>query len=655
MERVTGTLDQLLTDLAEATGADCVLTGEISDDDPGVVRVRRMWLDGSWTTETRYELAGTPCEAVFECRVQVVPVGVAETYPQDRMLADLSMQAYFGVPLTDEQNVVQGILVTLFRKPLAAPDRTSRVSERLLGIAERIGFELERLRFEERLAASERRYRSLVEHSSDGILVHRDFTWLYANQAAAELFGYSSPAELMASGTVFELLPEHERMRMGRLLEAYRAGADVPREHDVEALHSSGQELALHVSISEVDWDGEPAHQLVLNDVTARREEEARQQQARRLESIGKLTGGIAHDFNNLLAIILGNLELLEDAIAVPEDRRLLTDAMFAAEQGADLTRRLLSFARRQALQPRQVHVATLLEGVRGLLRRTLAAEITLAMEDRSDAWIRVDPTQLQAALLNLAINARDAMDGPGELGIRAWCVAAGEGPPDTADAGLGWVCLEITDTGAGMPPAVLERAFEPFFTTRSDVQGSGLGLSMVHGFVRQSSGHIEIKSAVGQGTRVRIFLPRDEGPADGGERAAGDGDGQAAATSRQRVLLVEDEPAVRKVAVEMLRSLGLEVVAASDGPGARDWLRQERFDLLLTDVVLPGGFRGTQIAAFARQQDPQLAILFMTGYADVDTFEQFEGLKDIPVMQKPFRRVDLQRHVMACLQARRA
>lgn len=644
----TSTLDLMLTDLTHRTAADCVLVGEL--DTEAWVHVRRMRLGETFSSDARYPLAGTPCQDVFECSIKVVPTDVARLYPDDDMLRDLAMQGYVGVPLTGQRDSVEGILVLLFAQPLAEQDPVVVAVEEAAG---RIGFELERLRYDARLRRSERRYRSLVEQSSDGILVHRDFRLLYANPEAARMFGHESVDALLALDSVLDLLPDDERQRLLQLAQMHAEGVEVPREHDLMARHKDGHALGLHAAISEVDWDGQPAYQLVLNDITVRRESEARAQQARRLESIGKLTGGIAHDFNNLLAIILGNLELLEEGLSDPEDRRLLADAVFAAEQGANLTRRLLSFARKQPLQPRRVDVAGLLEAVRGLLRRTLTAEITLEIVDRSNAFIEVDPTQMQAALLNLAINARDALEGPGILTIDAWKPGREWLRSRVPDAAVDWVCIEVSDNGRGMPASVRERAFEPFFTTKASTQGTGLGLSMVHGFVRQSAGEVEIDSIEGRGTQVRIYLPEAAQRVDLAEpeQARSDADHRLPSTRKPRILVVEDEPAVRRVAQEMLRSFGFDVVAVADGAGAREQLGRQAFELLLTDVVLPGGINGPQVAQIACELHANLPVLFMTGYADIDAFEQFEGLSGSAVLQKPFRRDELRRQVTACLQ----
>ncbi|MCC5872361.1 MAG: response regulator [Gammaproteobacteria bacterium] len=632
-------LDDLLRQLLASTRADQVLVGHLSKDGRRV-GVQRRLVAGEPVAMTDYPLAGSPCENVFEVELSVHPENVAARFPDDAMLAEAGVEGYAGIRLVGEGGNAKGILVLLFQRPI---DDADGVADSLERAAPRVTLELERLRYEQRLTQSEQRYRALVESSQDGVLVHRGFELLYANPAAARLAGYDSAEALVAVGSVLKLLPPEERILAEKRMAARKRDEQVERDYDMQVLHRDGHQITLRALVSQVEWDGELAWQVAVTDVSERAEADERAAQAKRLESIGKLTGGIAHDFNNLLAVVLGNLELVDARLEDPKAREFLRQASGAAERGAELTRRLLSFARRQPLNPIPVVLDELLAETRSMLERTLRADIELCVESRARLPVLADPTQLQAALLNLANNAQDAMAGPGRITIRTSLVATPAMRGLFRDAqNVDHVCIEVADTGVGMSPEVLDRAFEPFFSTKHAVQGSGLGLSMVHGFVRQSRGHVDIDSQEGEGTSIRIYLPAAPSPA---RQAFEPADAAQSEQGRGRILVVEDEPSVREVTVAMLRSFGYEVFAAADGSGARDILAGQQVDLLLSDVVLPGE-RGPEIAADVLRRRPELRVMFMSGYTDTEVFQDFPDRARVRLLQKPFRRETLRMQV---------
>lgn len=342
--------------------------------------------------------------------------------------------------------------------------------------------------------------------------------------------------------------------------------------------------------------------------------------QSQKMEAVGQLTGGIAHDFNNLLTGIVGSLDLLQtrlDQGRTENVARYINAAMTSANRAAALTHRLLAFARRQPLIPKSVDANALVVSLEDLLRRTIGETIDLEIVAASGLWCTLcDPNQLESALLNLAINARDAMPDGGKL-----VIATANARIDGIDADTpallpgDYIRIDVTDTGTGMSPEVAARAFDPFFTTKPIGQGTGLGLSMIYGFARQSNGHVLIDSKQGAGTTVRLYLPRHHGAA-AEERVASAGADEHIATG-ETVLVVEDEPVVRGVITEMLRDQGYRVLEATDGPSGLRMLRlNQRIDLLVTDVGLPG-MNGRQLADQARETRPGLKILFITGYAE--------------------------------------
>ena len=399
-------------------------------------------------------------------------------------------------------------------------------------------------------------------------------------------------------------------------------------------------------------------------DVTAAREQaealaeaEEALRQSQKMEAVGHLTGGLAHDFNNLLAGISGSLELIAKRIAqgrVADVDRYLAGAQESAKRAAALTHRLLAFSRRQTLAPKPTDVRLLVVGMEDLIRRTVGPEVDIECVLGKDVWaVEVDPNQLENALLNLAINARDAMPDGGRITIET-ANRALDGLGATVQ-GLSpgqYVVLRVSDTGTGMAPEVIARAFDPFFTTKPIGLGTGLGLSMVYGFARQSGGQARIHSQVGQGTTISLYLPRCLGDAKPVETAAAAVPDKAVPVSDgQTVLVIDDEPLVRMLVVDALTELGYVAIEAPDGAEGLDVLRSKtRVDLLVTDVGLPGGLNGRQVADAARVLRPGLPVLFITGYAETAVLNHGDLEPGMHIVTKPFGVDDVARRIRGIL-----
>ena len=411
-----------------------------------------------------------------------------------------------------------------------------------------------------------------------------------------------------------------------------------PCDHQMRITGSDGVERWMHVLArpfrrddGEIVWDG-----LAL-DVTERQAAQAQLRQAQKIEAVGQLTGGIAHDFNNLLAVLMMDLESLEELTGEDDVRHeIIEEARETTQSAADLTRQLLAFARRQPLEPKIIDPAALLARTTALLHRTLGGSIRIDHVQSSNLWpVAVDPSQMESAVLNLAINARDAMPDGGTLAIASENTVLA----DIAGVDPGeYVCIEIGDTGTGMPNDVVERAFEPFFTTKEMGRGTGMGLSMVHGFVKQSGGHIEIDSEPGRGTKVSLYFPRAAGSVDAPDLAVA-----SEAQARTRILYVEDHPQLRRRTGSVLKDLGYEVSEAEEAAAALARIEDgQRFDLLFTDVVMPGGIDGIELAERARAIQPGLKVVFTSGYSD-DARLQGEALESwAMLLRKPFSRTEL-------------
>jgi PAS domain S-box-containing protein len=390
---------------------------------------------------------------------------------------------------------------------------------------------------------------------------------------------------------------------------------------------------------------------IAARDITERRQLEAELRQSQKTEAIGRLTGGIAHDFNNLLSIMVGNLQLLTRALH--DDPRLVRQAqtgLNAALRGADLTRRLLAFARQQVLEPRIVDLNALIGGMYELLRRTLTGDVDIERRLDPAAWpAKVDPGQLENAVLNLVINARDAMPTGGVITIATRNEAIAQRVREDGLAPGEYAVLEVTDTGTGMSVETLKRVFEPFFTTKDVGKGSGLGLSMVYGFAKQSGGHVDISSVVGQGTTVRLYFPRSlAGVERVGAEPAADGE---LPRGHETILVVEDNAAVRATAIEMLGGLGYRLLEASNGRQALEVVaREPDIALVFSDIMLPGGLLGSQLAQRLSERRPRLKVLMTSGFSESGMLQR--GMLDgsIGLLPKPYKLEDLARRIRATL-----
>jgi PAS domain S-box-containing protein len=401
-----------------------------------------------------------------------------------------------------------------------------------------------------------------------------------------------------------------------------------------------GALLALSRSTRTFDRDATHFLQSVANTLAAAVQRHRAQEQlahSQRLDAVGQLTGGVAHDFNNLLTVISGNLQMLEAELGDrPQSQETIASALRAVGRGAELTRKLLAFARRQRLSPQALRLGPMLDELAAMLRRTLGAQVSVEIDCDAAIEVYADPAQLDAALVNLALNARDAMPRGGRLAIAARETVVEDDAVQTELAPGRYAVLSVADTGLGMAPDVLARAFEPFFTTKEPGKGSGLGLSMVYGFVRQSGGRLNVESRLGYGTRIELHLPA--------ARSAPQTAAAATATvtpGNETVLVVEDEPEVRGIAVAFLRSLGYRVHAAAGAAAALQLLHDDpQVALLFSDVVLGSGPSGGELAREARRLRPGLAVLLTSGYergADGD-----QPASEFELLRKPYRREEL-------------
>ncbi len=477
---------------------------------------------------------------------------------------------------------------------------------------------------------------------------------MLCNPAVARVFGYA-PEELIGQSKSILYHDPEEYARM-QALEANIAEQPVLEPRTVRYRRKSGEPFHAETIVSVLkDQSGRFTGLISLNrDISKQVVQDEALRKSQRMEAIGQLTGGIAHDFNNLLTIITGNHELLEMELQTDEQRELLARANNAALMGARLTNRLLTFARRRRLDPVVLNLNEQVLGMAELLRRTLGESIALGTLLAPGLWsVRTDPSEVENAVLNLAINSRDAMPAGGKLVIETRNVVLDE--RDVAnEVGVEpgeYVRLSVSDTGLGMSPEVLSRVFEPFFTTKEPGKGTGLGLSVIYGFVKQSGGHVTVYSEPGRGTTVNLYLPRVRAV---GERAATAKQAAAAeAATGETILLVEDNPDVRKVTARRLEHLGYRVLEAESGMRAIEMLKGgAEVDLLFSDVVMPGGVSGFDLARWVKANMPSVHVLLTSGFADDIARAGETPAPELEILRKPYSGTELAAALRAALDA---
>lgn len=500
--------------------------------------------------------------------------------------------------------------------------------------------------------------RSVIDNVVDGLVIIDQKGLVEAfNPAAERMFGYR--AEEVLGQEVRMLMPEPDRNGHQGFVDGYIRTGDakiIGIGRGVIGQRKDGSVFPMYLSVGEMAGGDQPRFIAILRDVTEHKDLERQLRQSHKMEALGQLTGGVAHDFNNLLAVLSMDLEELDELTqGQAQLQELVSEARDVVRSGGELTRVLLAFAKRQNLEPRELDIGELVGRMIGMFRRTLGEAIEVDTIMPPDLWkVWVDPAQLENSLLNLALNARDAMSDGGRLTIelqntqldQAYAASHSEVVPGE------YVLLSVADSGHGMPSEVSEKAFDPFFTTRESEGGSGLGLSMVYGFVKQSSGHISIYSEVGCGTTVSMFLPRVQ------TEATSDSDRSATdelPVGFETIVLVEDYPRLRRRAKQLLIEFGYNVFDAKNGNDALVKLESvTKVDLLFTDVVMPGGMTGPQLVDTARQRWPDLKVLYTTGHAEHLGQDQDSNLSDAAPLRKPYSKRDLAKAIRRVLDAKR-
>lgn len=506
-----------------------------------------------------------------------------------------------------------------------------------------------------RLARSEERLRNIIDNSPSSIsLKDLEGRYVIVNKRFEEWYGHRQ--DQVAGKPSSDFFPtDIDRLLNAQWEEVVKKQKVVEEEMEIPFVDGRTHSI-LTIKFPVFGDTGQPIGVgTIASDITLSKRAEEQLRQAQKTEALGQLTGGIAHDFNNLLVVISGNVDLMRDQLNDdPALTEMIDDVVAAAESGAELTHRLLAFSRRQTLHPQITHAGELITGFCRMLVRTLDETIEIREKPRKELWsVEVDRNQLKTSLLNLAINARDALPDGGVLTIEAANVTSVaddgvrlDGPPQGD-----YVVISVTDNGTGMTPDVLDSAIEPFFTTKEVGRGSGLGLSMVHGFVNQSGGHMEIASTVGKGTTVSLYLPGLDAEPSAAETqvaAVDENDG-----SGERILVVEDKADVRRLTARILTRLGYDVLEAADGPTALELMgTAPKIDLLFTDFAMPGGLNGADLAREARSRQAGLKVLYASGHINNSDIQDDLSRNGFGFVRKPFTMDGLAREVRRALQS---
>ena len=626
----------LVEQLAGALGVRHALVGELVEPDYNRVRTLAVWSDGRLGENLEYDLAGSPCERVVGAGGLVAfPDRLRERFPDARVVARLGAESFVGIPLRDGTGRVLGGLAVMHDGPM---ERLGLAESLLSVFAIRAATEMERRRTEQRLSLQS----AVMEAAANAIVITApDSTIQWINPAFTRLTGYSL-AEAIGQTTRLLNSGRQPRGFYADLWQTITAGkvwrGEMVNRRKDGTLYTERMTITPVLQSSGSSGTAAITHFVaVKEDVTALKQMEEQLRRAQRMEAVGRLAGGVAHDFNNLLQAMLGltQLERLRGGDPATSAERL-QEMEELLRRGAQLTQQLLLFSRRE--EPRTERF-DLNDGIREsakLLQRLLRADVTLAFELAAEPLpVEADRGQIGQVCMNLAVNAADAMPEGGTLTVRS-----GRERDD--------VWFSVTDTGHGIPEPIRDHIFEPFFTTKGDQRGTGLGLAVVHGIVTQHGGEVEVESAVGRGATFRVMLPRR--PNEGGAPAPAAGDGAALPRGDgERVLLVEDNDAVRRAFERLLVRLGYQVTAAPSAEEAEALPAEPPYDLLLTDMVLPG-LSGAALATRLRPRWPACKVIFMSGYTEDEVVRRKAAQGEERFLQKPVDLATLAREVAAAL-----
>jgi PAS domain S-box-containing protein len=634
---------RLLTDL---TNAEIGFICRTQADAPEKAEFLAIKDSGKFQANVPFNSLGTPCNDCAAAKFLSIPAGARMKYPESTFLNNNSIEAYSGATLFERGGEVWGVIGVMSRTPL---DNIRTIENILRVFSVSVSAAIER-------EQSRRQYRDLFEFSPDGLLmVGQEGKIIHANKRCEEMFGW--PPSALINKSVETLVPQDARQQHVSHRQKYNHGPSwrgMARGRGVlRGLRKDGSTFPAEIDLAPMVSDGKVVVAVAVRDITGRLAMEKSLAHAQKMDAIGQLTAGMAHDFNNYLGIIITNVEALK--FRVQSDAtlaRFTDDALSGAFGASDMVHNLLAFARSQPLTPQLTEVNRLLRAAASLLKSAVGPGVDLTVEVAPDCWpVVIDTSQLECALINLANNARDAMPDGGKLTIVASNVRLDdEFGTDETTAAADYVLIEVCDTGVGMGADTISRIFDPFFSTKPTGSGTGLGLSMVYGFIKQSGGHIRVHSEVGLGTNIRLYIPRSNEPQ---KIAMCEPALHKPLTSPawNKILVVEDNREMRTAVVEQLLSLGYEVSEAPSAEDALAILAEKRVDLLFTDIVMPGLMTGDELATIARTRYPNIQVLLTSGFAG----SRWQRSSQEHLLKKPYTREELANALRRVLTSPRA
>ncbi len=631
--------DSLVHCLAEVLRADFAMVARLTDGSPGRAHTLAYWANGGLARSFAYDLKGTPCEQVLGRRVCSYPEGVQKSFPDDAILRDLQIEAYVGIPLVDSQGNSLGLMSALFlRKLNDLENEVADVQNTLRIFAARATAELERLQSEHQLRITQ----FMVD--SAHLPVYRIDTGgciRYANRSACVSLGYTE--EELLGLSIWQIDPSVSAVGWQSMLhDLQELGI-----HELESIHErkDGSRFPVRVQASLMEYEGESYLAAFVHDLTRRKELEHLLDQSRRMESLGRLAGGIAHDFNNLLTAIIGYGELArQQARPGSSMRKRLDKLCMAAGSGARLTSQLLAFSRKRVLRSDTVDLNQLLSDTMDLLQPLLGEGLELVLDLAGDlGYVRGEAGQIEQVLVNLALNSRDAMPDGGTLRMATYNQSGDQAERQAAPH----VVIEVSDDGDGIAPEHIPRIFEPFYTTKDQGHGTGLGLATCYAVMQQHRGRVELSSQLGRGTTVRLLFPRTDARLE----AVVAPTNNATAAGNETILIVEDLEMLRTLAETQLSKLGYRVLTAVDGVEALELSRSYEgpIALLMTDVVMPR-MGGCALSACMLEERPQLKVLYCSGYTRDAIVENGVLDPEAAFIQKPFTLKTLAARIRALL-----
>ena len=635
--------ERLVTSMAEMFQADYAFIGLLDKDDPMQVNTYRVYAHGKIVSNISYMLSGTPCMNVVGKVACAYPEHVQQLFPDDKLLTDMGVDSYIGLPLYSVDRMAIGIVVVMDSKPMK---NTSQMEEVLKIFAARTEAELERKKTNETIQQL-----SLAVEQSPNIIIITNAKGLieYVNPAFVETTGYSLDEVLNKNPSIIKSgdMPESFYHKLWRTIQAGNTWSGVFHNK-----RSNGDLYWDEAKISPIkNRHGEITHYLGIQaDISEKKQIEQQLRRSQKMDALGKLTGGIAHDYNNMLNVILGYTELLEMVLSDESDAKaieFLKEIQHATYRGASLTKKLLAFSRQESAEPESVDVNQLLLDAQNMLKKTLTARINLAYQLADSIWpVYLDKGDLEDAVLNMCINAMHAMPEGGDLTITTFnrTLLDDEAVVINLPAGE-YVQLSISDNGCGINEDVLNQIFDPFFTTKGEL-GTGLGLTQVYGFIKRAKGAITIDSSLNQGTYILIYFPRDNSKVEMRNVIL---DEVSEQTGTETILVVDDEKAICALSKNLLASKGYNVLVAESGEAALKILETNEVDLMVSDVIMPN-MDGYKLAAKVREKYPQIKIQLVSGFDDDRKRTEEDEILYKYLLHKPYTAANLFDAVRKCL-----